>query len=101
MFGGDLGGFLEEPGSGTVFGGIRRLLAEQIERSSVLEQDVLRMLAVEREPVTLAELLAALRPRAGRGMVLEAVEALRRRSLVERAETAGRAALPPRARFLL
>src|SRR5207245_7432369 len=88
----DIGMFLEQSGAGTVFGGIRRLLAEQIERSSALEQEVLRVLAVEREPVTVAELIAALGPRLGRGTVVQAVEALRRRSLVERAETAGRAA---------
>src|SRR5229473_5120338 len=92
VFGGDIRVFLEQSGSGTVFGGIRRLLADQLERSSALEQEVLRVLAVEREPVTVAELIAALGPRLGRGTVLEAVEALRRRSLVERAETAGRAA---------
>jgi len=68
------------------------LLAEQIERSSALEREVLRVLAAERQPVTLAELLAALDPRAGRGTLLEAVAALRRRSLVERAETTGRTA---------
>ena len=92
VFGGDIHAFLEQAGSDTVFGGIRRLLAEQIERSSPLEQNVLRVLAVERQPVTIAALIAELGPRAGRGAVLEAVEALRRRSLVERAETAGAAA---------
>jgi len=92
VFGGAIGAFLEESGSGTVFGGIRRLLAEQIERSSALEQNVLRVLAVEREPVTLAVLIVDLSPRVSRGAVLESVEALRRRSLVERAETAGAAA---------
>jgi hypothetical protein len=53
---------------------------------------VLRGLAVEREPLRLAALLGTLGPRAGRGAVLEAIEALHRRSLVERAETAGPAA---------
>ena len=53
---------------------------------------MLRRLAVEREPVTLVHLLAALGPRVGRGAVLESVEALRRRSLLERAETVGTAA---------
>jgi WD40 repeat protein len=91
VFGGVIGAFLGEAGSGSVFGGIRRLLGEQIGRSSPVEQDVLRVLAVEREPVPLAELSAQLGPRAGRAAVLEAVEALRRRSLVERAETAGAA----------
>jgi hypothetical protein len=79
--------FLEEADSATVFGGIRRLLAEQIERGSVLEQNVLRVLALEREPVTIAELLAELGPRPGSGAVVEAVEALHRRSLVERSQT--------------
>jgi hypothetical protein len=91
VFGGVIGAFLES-GSAAVFGGIRRLLAEQIGRSSPLEQHMLRVLAVEREPVTLTELMASLVPRISRGAVLEAIEALRRRSLVERAETAGAAA---------
>src|SRR5712691_3189147 len=92
VFGGDIAAFLDGPGSITVFGGIRRLLAEQIERSSQLEKTMLRALAVEREPVTLGELIVDQGPSAGRGAVLDAVEALRRRSLVERAETANAAA---------
>jgi hypothetical protein len=92
VFGGELGPFLNEAGSDTVFGGIRRLLAEQLERSSTAELQVLRVLAVEREPVGIAQLIADLGPRVGRGAVLEAAEALLRRSLVERDETAGPAA---------
>src|SRR5262249_1358827 len=60
---------------------------EQIARGSVLEHDVLRTLAIEREPVSLGGLLVSLGPRAGRGAVLDALEGLRRRSLVERVET--------------
>lgn len=60
MFGGVIGAFLEESDSATVFGGISRLLAEQIERSSALEQYVVRVLAVAREPATFAELIALL-----------------------------------------
>ncbi|MCL4299146.1 MAG: helix-turn-helix domain-containing protein [Anaerolineae bacterium] len=89
LFGGEIGLFLEETGAGSVFGSIRQLLAEQVGRSSTPEQQVLRVLAVAREPVRLPDLLAALSLRAGRGAVLEAVEALRRRSLVERAEAGG------------
>ena len=92
VFGGDIGAFLAKSGSATVFGGIRRLLAGQFARSSVVEQKVLRVLAVEREPVTVAQLVADLGTRAARGEVLEAVEALRRRSLVERSQTTGAAA---------
>jgi WD40 repeat protein len=86
LFGGELEAFLDESGSGTLFGGIRRLVAEQIERSSALEQSVLRLLAVEREPVSISQLIGDVGSRVGRGAVLEAIEALLRRSLVERAE---------------
>ena len=91
-FGGDIRPFLENAGAGGMFESMRRLLAEQVERGSALEQQVLRVLAVEREPVSLARLLAALGSRVGHGAVLEAVETLWRRSLVDRAETPGPAA---------
>jgi WD40 repeat protein/transcriptional regulator with XRE-family HTH domain len=92
LFGGDIDMFLEQSGHATIFGGVRRLLSEQVERSSAPEEDVLRVLAIEREPLRLAELLGVMGPRVGRAAVLEAVEALRRRSLVERADTPGAAA---------
>ena len=92
LFGGELSAFLNQAGSPRVFGGIRRLLAEQLENSSVVEQNVLRVLAVEREPMSIPQLIDALRQHVSRRAVLEAVEALHRRSLVERAETAGPAA---------
>jgi WD40 repeat protein len=72
---------------GTVFGGIRRLLDVQVERLSPTERDVLRRLAVEREPASLAELAKDLPPGATRKTVVEAIEILRRRSLVERGES--------------
>jgi WD40 repeat protein len=83
VFGADIAAFLQEAGSGT-FGGIRRLLDGQLDRLSSLERQVLAWLGVEREPATFAQLVADLGPRVGRGALLEAVEALRRRSLVER-----------------
>jgi DNA-binding XRE family transcriptional regulator len=91
LFDRDIGLFLEEAGDSSAFGGIRQLLVEQVGRSSAPEQQVLRALAVARERMRLASMLAALGPRLGRGPVLEAVEALRRRSLVERAEATGAA----------
>jgi hypothetical protein len=69
---------------GAVFGGLRRLLEEQFVRLSALEQSVLYWLAVEREPVRAAALRADLGPVAGPGAVLEALEALGQRSLLER-----------------
>src|SRR5437588_232443 len=66
---GDIAAFLQQAGSSSIFGGIRRLLTEQIERSSALEQKLLRVLAVEREPVSLVDLIAHLGPRVNRGAV--------------------------------
>jgi NACHT domain/WD domain, G-beta repeat len=91
-FVGDIGAFLQETGTSSVFGGIRRLLSEQIERISALEQQILRVLAIEREPVPLGDLLAMLELRVRRGPALQAVEALRRHSLAERTESGARAA---------
>jgi hypothetical protein len=68
---------------GAVFGGMRRLLDDQFGRLSALEQSLLYWLAVEREPVGVAALRADLAPGAGPGAVLEALEALSRRSLLE------------------
>jgi WD40 repeat protein/transcriptional regulator with XRE-family HTH domain len=73
---------------GTVFGGIRRLLDVQFERLSSIERDVLTRMAVEREPVSLVELSSAMRPSVGRGSLVEAIENLRRRSLVDRGDRA-------------
>jgi hypothetical protein len=98
VFGGNIGEFLEQ--SAGVFGDIRRLLKDQVERSSPLERDILRVLAVEREPVTISELLGTLGTRARRGASLEALEALRGRSLVERTETPGRTAFTVQAVLL-
>jgi WD40 repeat protein/transcriptional regulator with XRE-family HTH domain len=80
---------------GAVFGGLRRLLEEQFVRLSALEQSVLYWLAVEREPVRAAALRADLGPAAGPGAVLEALEGLGQRSLLERgAERATRTLQP-------
>jgi hypothetical protein len=89
LFGGEIGSFLQvdTTGASSVFGGIRRVLAEQVDRCSALEQQVLRLLAVEREPLSIGKLVAELGPAVGGGTVLEAVEALRRRSLVELSES--------------
>ncbi len=87
LFGGVIGAFL---GSGTViFGSITDLLNEQFARLSVLEQSVLYWLAIVRESVTLDELLALLVSPLSRVQLLEAVEGLRRRSLIEQGKRAG------------
>jgi WD40 repeat protein/transcriptional regulator with XRE-family HTH domain len=86
LFGGSIADYLAfaSETSAVMAGGVRQLLESQVKRLSDLEVELLRRLAVEREPVGLVELAADLGPRFGRRAVLEAVEGLRRRSLLER-----------------
>src|SRR2546423_1975529 len=87
LFGGEIAPFLEQ--GEVIFGSVRELLAEQFARLSAVEQTVLLWLAILREPVTIEELLAVLVTPLSRAQVLEAVEALRRRSLLERGQRPG------------
>ncbi len=87
LFAGEIGPFLAE---GTVaFGSITVLLSEQFARLSALEQTVLCWLAIAREPMTLDELLQVLVTPLPRVQILEAVDSLYRRSLIERGKRAG------------
>jgi WD40 repeat protein len=81
LFDGQIAPFLEQ--GEVVFGGVRALLDEQYARLSATQQSVLLWLAILREPVTLQGLLAVLGVPLPRAQVLEAVESLRRRSLIE------------------
>ena len=87
LFGGEIAPFLEQ--EEVVFGGVRELLDEQFARLSAVEQTVLLWLAILREQVSIEELIAVLGAPLPRMQVLEAVEALRRRSLIERGQRAG------------
>jgi WD40 repeat protein/transcriptional regulator with XRE-family HTH domain len=87
LFGGEIGPFLAS--GAVVFGSITQLLDEQFARLSAVEQCVLCWLAIVREPVTLPELLALLTTLDPRAHMLEAVESLHRRSLIERGKRAG------------
>ncbi len=87
LFGGAIDPFLA--GGTTIFGSITQLLEEQWARLSPLEQTVLYWLAIVREPVTLDDLLAVLVAPLAHVQVLEAVDGLRRRSLIERGQRAG------------
>ena len=87
LFGGEIGPFLAQ---GTVvFGSIADLLDEQFARLSALERTLLVWLAIVREPVSLEELCALLVESLPTGQVLEAVDGLRRRSLIERGQQPG------------
>ncbi len=81
LFDGQVAPFLEQ--GEVVFGGVRALLDEQYARLSAAEQSVLLWLAILREPVTLQELLAMLGVPLPRPQVLEAIDGLRGRSLIE------------------
>jgi hypothetical protein len=81
VFGGDIAAFLAQDVA--VFGDIRQLLAEQVARLSAQEQAVLPRLVEEREPVGFARLVDEVGPLVGRAAVVEAVQALARRSLLE------------------
>src|SRR5713101_1345444 len=86
LFGGAIDPFLA--GGTVIFGSITELLEEQWARLSPLEQTVLDWLAILREPVTLDELRAVLMAPLAHVQVLEAVDGLRRRCLIERGQRA-------------
>jgi hypothetical protein len=84
VFGGEIAAFLAQ--GVAVFGEIRQLLDEQVARLSAPEHAVLPRLAAERTPVGVTVLVRDLRPMVGHAAVVEAVEALARRSLLEPGE---------------
>ena len=86
LFGGDLDRFLE--GGELIFNGVRPVLRQQVGRLSPLEHLLLTWLAVLREWTTLDTLSQVLHPRVLRAQLLEALEALSRRSLLERGQQA-------------
>ena len=81
LFGSDLTRFLRD--GAAIFGDVRALLDQQFERLSPLESASLYWLAIEREPATLARLQHALSTPASQRDLIEALAALRRRSLIE------------------
>ena len=87
LFDGAIAPFLDQ--GEIIFGSIRNLLAEQFARLSPVEQSLLLWLAILREPATLNELAAVLVTPVARGRVLEALQSLYRRSLIERGQVPG------------
>jgi len=63
--------------------------SNSLDRREAVEQTVLLWLAIMREPVTIEELLAVLVTPLSGAQVLEAVDGLRRRSLIERGQRPG------------
>ncbi|MBD2234112.1 NB-ARC domain-containing protein [Phormidium tenue] len=81
LFNGDIPKFLAQDIA--VFNGIRHLLRHQIERISALEATVMFWLAINRMPVMISELLPDIVPSVPASALLEALESLRGRSLIE------------------
>jgi WD40 repeat protein/transcriptional regulator with XRE-family HTH domain len=86
LFNGDLDRFLQE--GELIFNGIRQVLRQQMGRLTHLEYLLLTWLAVLREWTKLDTLSQVLHPRVLRAQLLEALEALSRRSLLERGQQA-------------
>ncbi len=86
LFAGDLDRFVQE--GELLFDGVRPVLRQQVGRLSTLESLLLTWLAVLREWTDLPALAQVLHPQVLRAQLLEALEALSRRSLLERGQQA-------------
>ncbi len=81
VFGGNIADFLSQ--EEIAFGDINDLLNQQFRRLSELELEIIYWLAIEREGVLLNQLKANILDLISRGALLEALDSLRRRSLIE------------------
>lgn len=82
LFGGEISEFLK---LGTlVFGSISNLLEQQVYRLTDLERQVMYWLAINREPVKVSTLLEDLSSTISPARLLDALESLERRSLIEK-----------------
>ncbi len=81
VFGGDIAAFLKE--EETVFGDVQELLEQQFHRLSALEQEVMYWLAIENEAVSLLAIRENILRPISKGTLFDAIDSLRRRSLVD------------------
>lgn len=82
VFNGNVTEFLQQDTA--VFGDIRDILEQQFERLSDLEKEIMYWLAINREPMALPELRDDIISQVPQAKLMEAVESLVRRSLVEK-----------------
>jgi len=82
LFDGDISTFLTH--NTGIFSSIHRLLEQQCERCTPTEKTVMHWLAINREWTSIAELAADIVPKISRANLLEALESLRWRSLLEK-----------------
>ncbi|MUG99936.1 AAA family ATPase [Scytonema sp. UIC 10036] len=82
LFGGSINNFLEQ---GTVvFGDIRAILDRQFNRLSSLEKLIMYWLALNQDLVSVRKLQKDFFPRVSQRLILEAIELLQKRSLIEK-----------------
>ncbi|MGB3138011.1 MAG: NB-ARC domain-containing protein, partial [Nodosilinea sp.] len=81
LFDGEIALFLAE--DTLVFNGLQHLLDQQFQRLSELEQSVMYWLAINHDWTSISELVEDLQPVVSRSQVLEVLESLRWRSLIE------------------
>ncbi|MEM7063381.1 MAG: NB-ARC domain-containing protein [Cyanobacteria bacterium P01_B01_bin.77] len=84
LFGGDVDTFIRQ--EGRIFGDIRDLLEQQFERLSEIGKSVMYWLSINRESTLLEELKEDILDSISSQKLLEILESLRRRSLVERTD---------------
>ncbi|MEP7286721.1 MAG: NB-ARC domain-containing protein [Chloroflexota bacterium] len=84
LFDGAIAPFLQQ--GEVIFGSVRDLLGQQFERLSDIEQTLLLWLAILREPATFDELSEIVLNPISRTQLLEAMDRLYRRSLIERGQ---------------
>ncbi|MDJ0590943.1 MAG: NB-ARC domain-containing protein [Pleurocapsa sp. MO_226.B13] len=82
LFAGEIGEFLEQDTA--IFNGIQRLLDQQFNRLSPLEKTIMYWLAINREWTKISELAADIIPVVSKPKLLEALESLSWRSLIEK-----------------
>ncbi len=85
LFSGDVSAFLKQ--GVVVFGDIRELLAEQLNGLSDFEAEIMFWLAINRLPNSLADLQIDILAHVSKPELLESLESLVRRSLVERSHS--------------
>jgi WD40 repeat protein len=83
VFNGNISEFLNQKIS--VFGDIAALLKQQFERLSDLEREIIYWLAINREPITLSQLQEDIVSPSTPQRLLEAIESLIRRNLIDKA----------------
>ncbi len=82
LFAGDIGAFLAEDVA--VFNNIQKLLDQQFNRLSSLEQTIMYWLAINREWTTISELVDDILAIVSKANILKALESLSWRSLIEK-----------------